>query len=399
VVRGQPADDTVLDVSHKRFTDADLESVAAPERIRTLVLRGHRAYGSNTVTDAGIEKVGRFQNLRVLKAAGLGLSDRALAAIGKLSDLEELNLDSNEMTGFGLSHIKGLKQLRRLSLNFNPLRPDALEPVAAMRGLTHLSVVGGLPVDDRLLELFGKLDKLHELRLPERTADVTDRGLGQLTRLPDLKNLALRDSTHITDAGLAELARLGNLQDLELRGLRSVTPRGMDVLGKLTALRRLHIDYIAMDAASIQKLASLRKLEELLIWSVSSDTLPLDALGELSALRSFRTNQPVPSSAIRALAKLKNLESITDELTEITDEDLKQLARLPKLKTLVLGSERVTAESLPTLAGMRSLRELYVTDKVHVVAEEWTRLGNESLTHCRISRFRPPYTVYHKPSE
>jgi hypothetical protein len=127
--------------------------------------------------------------------------------------------------------------------------------------------------------------------------------------------------------------------------------------------------------------------------------LALDALGELSSLRTFRTNQEVPSSAIRALAKLDHLESITDELTQVTDEDLQHLARLPKLRVLVLGSEQVTAAALPTLAKMTALRELFVTEKVRISPEQWTLLGQASLTQCRINRCRPPYTVYYQPRD
>ncbi len=125
----------------------------------------------------------------------------------------------------------------------------------------------------------------------------------------------------------------------------------------------------------------------------------LDVLGDLRALRSLRTNQTVSSSATRALAKLDHLESITDELYEITDADLKLLARSPKLRTLVLGSEHVTAAALPSLAQIKSLRELYVTEKVRIRADQLAQLGKTSLTECRISRFRPPYTIFYQPPD
>jgi hypothetical protein len=107
----------------------------------------------------------------------------------------------------------------------------------------------------------------------------------------------------------------------------------------------------------------------------------------------------VSSSAIRALAKLPDLESITDELYEITDEDLTHLAKLPKLQTIILASDKITAKSLPMLAKMKSLRTLYVSDKVGITPDQWTALGRDSLPNCTIGLFRPPYTVFHKGSD
>ena len=119
----------------------------------------------------------------------------------------------------------------------------------------------------------------------------------------------------------------------------------------------------------------------------------------LRSLRRIRTNMFLSSSAIRALARLQNLESIPEQLHAITDEDLKHVAKLTNLKVLVLDGEKITAASLSTLAKMKSLRELFVTEKVGITPEQLTALGRDSLTECNIARFGPPYTVYHKRPE
>lgn len=380
-------------------TDADLATLASPEKLETVVLRGTLGYGIDRVTDDGIAHLARCTRLRVLSAGALGLTDRALEAIGKIASLEELNLDSNKITGTGLHHLRNLKKLRRLNLDFDPLRPEAFATLATLTGLTRLTVYSGPAVDDAVLEQCAKLTKLEELRLSENTRAVTDRGLEHLARLKELRNVKLFEAEGVTDAGLARLAGLPHLEELSLRGLRSVTPRGMDVLARLPELRRLEIDYVPMDGRCLRSLGALTKLETLLLWSVGPDPTPAEALAGLRSLRRFRTNQAVPSAAVQALAGLRHLEAIADELREVTDEDLKHLARLPKLRLLILASDRVTAASLPTLAGMTSLRELYVTEKVAVRPEEWERLGRSSLTRCKIARFRPPYTVYHQPGD
>jgi RNA polymerase sigma factor (sigma-70 family) len=389
----------ILNLSSKFLKDDDL--LQLPEDIDGLIMRGRHGYGANSVTDEGIKHLTRFTRLRILAAGGLELTDRAMETIGKLTRLEELSLEINKITGAGLRHLRGLKNLRKLNLDFNQLQPDDLEPVSELTGLTSLRIYSTGIVNDRVCELCSRLKNLRELHLSERMADLTDRGVQHLAKLRHLENLTLRGCPKITDASLAAITGMTRLKTLRLTGLPPVTPKGMKGIGKLTELRVLEINVVSMDDASIRALESLTKLEDFLLWSVASRPHhpSLDSLGALRSLRRFRTNMSMPSSAIRALAKLPDLESINDELFEITDEDLTHLAKLPKLKTLVLGSEKITVASLPTLAKMKSLRYLYVTDKVGITPEQWTQFGRDSLPQCNIGSYRAPYTVYHKGAE
>jgi len=392
----------ILDMRQKRLKDDDLAEL--PEDIDGLLLRGFAGYGTNTVTDEGIKHLTRFKRLRILAVGALGLTDQALETIGRLTSLEELSLDSNQITGKGLHHLAGLKKLRKLDLNFNKLDPAALAFLAEMPELTSLRIYNSGPystgpVDDRVCELCSRAQNLRELALSESMAAVTDRGVESLAKLRHLENLALVGSPKITDAGLAAVAGMTRLKILRLSGLPSVTPEGMKNIGKLTDLRVLHINEVPMDEGSVRALTPLTKLEDFLLWNVASHPIPLDSLGGLRSLRRIRTNMSLSSSAIRALARLQNLESIPEELHEITDEDLTHLAKLTNLKVLVLASDKITAASLPTLAKMKSLRELFVTEKVDITPEQLTALGRDSLTECHIARFRPPYTVFHKRPE
>ncbi|HMF18179.1 MAG TPA: leucine-rich repeat domain-containing protein, partial [Gemmataceae bacterium] len=392
----KPAKLKIHDVRFKRFANEDIPQL--PEDIEGLLMRGQMGYGSNTVTDAGIKQLTRFTRLRILAAGGLSLTDRAMETIGKLTNLEELSLDGNKITGAGLRHLRGLKKLRKLDLNFNQLQPDDLEPVSELTGLTSLSIYSTGIVNDRVGELLGLLTNLRTLNLSERMADLTDRGVEHLAKLRQLENLTIMGSPKVTDAGLAAVFGMTRLKILRLSGLPSVTPKGMKGIGKLTNLRLLEINVVAMDNDSMRALESLTRLEDLLLWTVSNtpNYPALDSLGALRSLRRVRTNMAVSSSSLRALAKLPDLESITDELYEISDEDLTHLAKLPKLDTIILASDKITAKSLPTLAKMKSLRTLYVNDKVGITPDQWTALGRASLPNCTIGLFRPPYTVFHK---
>lgn len=384
----------------RSLSDDDLKTL--PATIEVLYLRGQRAYGPDQITDEGLRHLARYPQLRTLHADGLGLTDASLETIAKLTALEALSLDSNRITGARLKRLVGLEHLRRLSLNFNQLVAEDFTILANLRGLSQLDVIPGsqhpYAVDDGVLQQCARLTNLETLRLSENTAAVTDAGLAHVSQLKQLKNFRLVGAKGVTDVGLAQLGQLSRLEDLALGDLRCTTPAGLGFLKNLTQLKRLAL-CVPADQSTIAAIGHLKKLESLQLWNRVAEPLSLERLSELHALREFRTNETLTSSDIRVLAGWENLESIEDGLTEIADDDLKQLARLPKLKVLILDSSQITAVSLPTLATMQSLRELYVTDAVRITPAQWTSLGHESLPQCRIQRFYAPYTVYHKPRE
>lgn len=383
---------------NRSLSDADLEKL--PQTIDVLHLRGSLAYGPDTVTDEGIRQLARYTKLRTLHADGLGLTDESLETIAQLPALEELSLDSNSISGAGLHHLQKLKSLRRLKLNFNHLDEHDFVALGDLTGLTSLSVLGRYVVDDRVLEQCARLTKLEELHLSEFTSGVTDRGIAQLVQLQRLRNFTLRDAPSVTDSGLKRLAELPQLQRASLSSLASISPSGLRFLEKLPEMRRLEISEIRLDEVSLRAIARLGKLEHLLLWSInSSSPLPLDCLGELRALREFRSNENLGSSAIRALAKLERLESIQVDLKQVSDDELTHLARLPKLRFLCLNSDQITPASLLTLARMKSLRELYVTDAVRITPSQWSSLGERSLPQCQIQLWFAPYTILHAPRQ
>lgn len=368
------------------------------EKLEKLVLRGQLGYGPDSVTDAGITQLKRAGRLRVLHAGGLRLTDKALETIGKLTNLEELHLDSNQITGVGLKHLTGLKKLRVLNIDLNQgFDPAAFATLAELTTLQKLYVSGQFTVDDRVLHHCSKLEHLTELRLPERTPAVTDVGLAHLARLTKLKNVVLSDTPHVTDAGLAHLRALDRLESLQLATLPKLSPSGLEILDSFPEMRRLHLGAVKINAAALNAVASMKQLERLHLWNLNGAVPSLEVLGKLTSLKTLRTNEPLDSATLRALTNNRHLESIGDELRLITDEDLKVIAQLPKLRILILDSEQITAESLPTLHKMQSLQELYVTDKVKITPEQWRLLGESGLNQCKIGRYFPPYTVYHQP--
>jgi hypothetical protein len=205
----------------------------------------------------------------------------------------------------------------------------------------------------------------------------------------------------VTSMGLNHIGFLKNLRSLKLCELPNVSEGSLKFLSDLPQLKVLEIAQVTVSRSDLAAVSSMPTVERLLLWNISADSnseLEIDHLGGLRSLRVLRTNLPVLRSALIDLSKIRSLEAITDELTLITDEELAGLATLPKLHTLCLGSDQITAKSLPTLARMSALRSLFVTDRVRLTCLQLSELGRNSLPDCQIQLFYPPYTIFHQPT-
>ena len=93
------------------FSDQDLELLLPlSEQITWLDL------GRASVTDKGMEFIGKLENLRKLHLERTSITDTGLASLSSLSQLEYLNLYGTEVTDSGLSHLQNLTSLRSLYL-------------------------------------------------------------------------------------------------------------------------------------------------------------------------------------------------------------------------------------------------------------------------------------------
>lgn len=79
------------------------------------------------------------------------------------------------------------------------------------------------------LQVIARKDSIQGLNL--YNTGVTDRGLKELSRMPNLKNLELADNSEVTDKGLGEIASIKSLRRLSLGG-NGVTEAGVKKLRK-----------------------------------------------------------------------------------------------------------------------------------------------------------------------
>lgn len=212
-------------------------------------------------------------------------------------------------------------------------------------------------VEDRLRQiggakLFWSSNDRHQVLLGVELfgQNATDRALGWLAYLPELRYLKLSPSStgRVTDAGLAQLAALQQLEYIGLGGT-SVTDAGLGVVRQWPQLRRLELPAAVTDEG-LTHLASLESLEQLRVWPARVTNRGLESIANLRCLRSLDlSGSHVDDAGLAALRNLSCLETLNLSRTPVTsagiaqlipafDDDLMNVAGPSLLKRAVLSS-------------------------------------------------------------
>ena len=116
-------------------TDRDLEFFAeSAADLRFLMI--NRA----SITDQGLEHIGRLSRLQCLVVSRTNISDKGLVHLARLPDLWYLDLSYNEITGESLVHVKRMDSLRYLELNGTRISDADLDEIAQMPSLLRIGV-------------------------------------------------------------------------------------------------------------------------------------------------------------------------------------------------------------------------------------------------------------------
>ncbi len=168
---------TELDLSHRRFTAAELTSLAQRRDVTRVSLR------SSNLDDAGLRRL-----LRAWPA------------------LTSLDLSSTKVTAATWKHVVRLPQLELLKI--------------------------WAPITDRQLEAITQLPRLRDLTVSGK--HLTDAGIAPLAKLRRLRQLSVMSARGVRGPGIAHLASLP-LESLDLAGCAL----GPEAIAPLTKLRKL----------------------------------------------------------------------------------------------------------------------------------------------------------------
>jgi Leucine-rich repeat (LRR) protein len=272
--------------------------------------------------DEDLERLRTFPALTRLNVAGPALTDARMKQIAELSNLEELNLDVTEVSDVGLQELPRLKKLKVLSLSRDLgtdrglITDNGIRQIARLPELTQLNLNNNDGIQGKNIGELQKLTKLSQLDLT--LTRVTGAWLRELSGLNELSALSLRQ-TGISDADLKMLHEFKNLSDLNL-SRTSVTDAGMKEVGRLAKLTSLRLGETKVGDAGIKELRGLAHLKRL----------------DLVVTK-------VTDAAVGDLVELKGLEELNLIRTKVTDQNLNRLGGLPNLRVLQVSGTPVTA--------------------------------------------------------
>jgi hypothetical protein len=242
------------------------------------------------------------------------------------------------------------------------------------------------PYDAAFFEHLGHISTLESLNVISTKAN--DEWIKPLGKLTNLKTLRFINNGKLTDSGMETFAGLTNLEAFSFVGtgitgrayakctgwnkVTRVSHRGSkiddqglkelcDHLPNLENISLAHAHFTDAGAGHLSKLTKLKGLE---IGAAAAtpaslkhiEALPLEylQLGE-----GFDKSESLPMIAgIRTLKRL----TLTN-CRAITDEDLQQLAAMKQLESLELGSPSLPAERLRLLPAFSHLKELKLIDR------------------------------------
>jgi internalin A len=308
-------------------------------------------------TDADIERIAAFKNLKRLNLSLTYVSDRGIERLKRLDQLEDLNLYAAEfITDAAMAFLRGHRRLKTLNLRGTDVTDTSLAYVAELPGLTALDI-SFTQITDVGLEHLASLAQIEQLNLGGNK--ISGAGLHVLKLLPKLRKLSFYGIQRrnagwcwapvVTDLELDTVALLAGLEDLNIGfGIGLGTPRpkdlgpadgeaecriaggtritdlGLTKLARLKNLRQLDVSGAAITVNGVKTLASLPELRRLSLWNVAG----------------------VDDAAAPHLQRLGALTSLDLSNTGIGDATLAGLAKLPSLRRLYVSETRVTPEGV-----------------------------------------------------
>ncbi|HDZ20920.1 hypothetical protein LCGC14_0315680 [marine sediment metagenome] len=339
---------------------------------------------TRSITEKGLDRLGRLKSLRSLRLWRMTLSEAAFERIASLPALEELKIvelkiaEGSTVEGC-LKRLAGAKGLRVLHLG-SRISDEAMVHLAELANLEELRGLGG--IGEQGLGHLVRLKKLRRLQVSVRVSQASLRRLSAMTQLEEIRILGhtmtdadvaelakmthLRSvsiySDHLTGAALASLAGLTETRSAYIGG-KGITDEDLRHLAAWTELEDLSLQTSSVTGSGVRHLSGLKKLRSLRLIGGGLTDEGMVGFADLVQLESLDlAGQGINGQGLRHLAKLEQLRTLRLFRTAVNDDALKHVGALKGLRTLELHWTLVTNAGMEHLAGLEMLHALYLSE-------------------------------------
>jgi len=195
-----------------RPIDDAMPHIAAIPRLRMLT--------AHDCGDAGFVAISHSTSLQCLGLGGSGLTGHGFAAIAKMPALQRLAVDCRNVDDAALSFLPKFPSLRELTSR--GFQDSGFRHIGRCERLERLWCMYCPDTGDRATEYLANLSQLKMCYAGE--TQITDRSLEVLAGIASLECVELWGCASVTDLGVAQLTRLPQLREITLDGLARVTP-------------------------------------------------------------------------------------------------------------------------------------------------------------------------------
>jgi hypothetical protein len=246
-----------------------------------------------------------------------------------------------------------IKEHKLSKLKSSEMTDSAMERLAKVSHLTHLDVAGSKALTDNGVSQIVRMPQLQGLALGGWTSAITDQGLGALRSLRELRHVQSCWTQGITDAGLDNLAFCDRLEDVNLLG----TPGGDGVIRSLAGkqhLRRFKSGQNVTDSG----LRLLHHFPMFKTWQ--GGEVKYGLMSAEAEPTHLLIDGPFTNAGVASMAGLDGLFGLTFfwHCPEFTSAGLAPLKHLPHLGFLGCHNKHCDDEGMRHIAAMPGLRML-----------------------------------------
>jgi Leucine-rich repeat (LRR) protein len=354
----------------------------------------------------------RFFTIRGISFCDVALSHDAIeeisALVPELMELEEINLRGSSIENSALAILNRARGLKTVRVSAPAVNDAGLLRTWNTKSSTPSPASKNKKAPDQEAALLQRQSQLRRLSL--RDTSVSDAGIAELGRAPNLVDLDLSASA-VSDAALKSISALENLERLCLDGT-ATTDEGLIYLYEKQSIKQLHLAQTDIGDLSLPILASLSSLREL---DITGTFLSERAIARLKASLpqcqiSFgpganhdhrqvkaepreRIAGPVAELSDREAAtwiqrvhgslrlvgseawlgpksslpqgplKIKEISFLSSDLKRsIDDHSAPHLAKLDRLEGLDIRGTAITGQAMRYIAGAQRLKKLIVSE-------------------------------------
>ncbi len=339
---------TFFDASDTHVTDRTALALAAFPRLEHLWL------SSTRITDAALVAISKMPALESLRIDGTAVTDAGLAELATLQTLVVLSAGTTSVSDAAVKQVVAAVPLIYLALPHTSVTAAGLEPLASRCALIGLDL-GDTRIDNagiqHLLKACRSLSELDLARTP-----VTDTA-GLLRGLP-LHRLDLM-ATGVKTVVLDDLADAADLMWLDLSDTKVVAGKAAQ-LSKLRTLEHLGLGHLGVEHEAIDWIALNPSLRELNLAAARIGDDDSRRLGSFAFTRLLLASTQVGDATVAAL-HLDDVRVLDLTNTRVTRASLPRIAQLTGLEQLYLSRTRIDG-SFDSLAALHQLRVLHLED-------------------------------------